>query len=248
MLGKCWLSPSLSISWFLSTGEDEHPLPATVEPVGGHTHPTTPQHPPLPTTASNESLYESCSSQVDPSSPAKPVQSTPTLTLSPCAHVTGSPRPQTEPSATVVKKANGSRIPKNSLVPSRDDVSTPTQATSTLTSPSLTTIKERSHEEEGAEQPGRGGTYTKKQENRGRALARVHIKNTPPLMTRDSPAGPFDAAYTLSPMGAPYLKEGYTPKTLMKMQEEYRARTKGKLVSLAELNKARLVCTNVSPR
>ena len=50
---------------------------------------------------------------------------------------------------------------------------------------------------------------------------------------------PLNAAYNLSPMAVPYLNKAHTPKTLLKLQEEHRTRTKGKLISLTELRNAR---------
>ena len=227
------------------------------EPVeeGNHAVPASHAHPPLPSASSSESLYESCVSEVDPNSPTHKVQSAPPVTevttpsLSPCTRVLELPSCQRNQSATVTKKTGGSKIPKSSvkspMLTRLEEVSTPTlePSASPLTSSALlsssTYLKQR---KDGGEQGG-GSTTVKKLGNKERLLASTHVKSTPPLMDRGSPIGPLNATYTLSPMNVPYLREGYTPKTVMKLQEEYRARTKGKLVSLAELTNSRSVYT-----
>ena len=195
----------------LVTGDNEEPQPTIMEEES-HTVSAPFVHPPLPTTSSNESLYESCVSEVDPNSPANKIQSAPyTPSLSPRTHMLESP-----------------------------DCRQRDQPATLSTSSSLSTIREKSqHMDKG--QKGGGCTIVKKQGNKERVLASTHVKSTPPLINRGSPVGPLNATYTLSPMDAPYLRGGYTPKTVMKLQEEYRARTKGKLVSLAELTKSRSV-------
>lgn len=243
----------------LAPGNNEEPLSTPLELMeeGSHSVPASCAQPPLPSASSSESLYESCVSEVEPNSPIHNVQSTPpvaevtTPSLSPCStRVLELSSCQRDQSATVTKKTSGSKIPRSSVkspVPSQlKDVSTPMLEPSasplTLSAvPSSSTYLKKSQHKDSRHQRG-GCTTVKKLGNKERVLASTHVKSTPPLMDRGSPIGPLNGTYTLSPMNVPYLREGYTPKTVMKLQEEYRARTKGKLVSLADL---RSVCIDV---
>ena len=155
-----------------------------------------------------------------------------------------SPDIQTRASATVVKKP-GSKIPVLRLVksppPTRHlqstkpstSAHTPSLATE---APPLATTHVKSQLEE-REKIGGGGTYVK---NRKRPLDGTHVKGTPSsLISRNSPSGPMNATYRVSPVSVPYLSQGHTPKTILQLQEKLRSQTKGKLVTLAELRNAR---------
>ena len=218
----------------------------------------------LSAVASNESLYESCTSQVDPSSPVPTAQhsspstkTSPSLpeSSSPIDHVTdvdGIPLHQDEVSATVVKKPTN-KSPSQSALPSQQNQDSASPLTWD-TPPSQPTNHVGAREEDDVMEVGE--TFVKKG-NKERALAGTHIKEIPtltiggtPLTVKDTPSCPLDATYRISPLSAPYLSESHTPRTLLRLQEEIRVRTKANLVSLAELRNVRsahfllCVCTH----
>lgn len=219
---------------------------------------SAPAGPSLSAVALTESLYESCVSQVDSNSPPPTVQTPPTKVQSPPL-TTQSPALAKSPSVcvtnvetgesgtdeevlTTVAKKPSSRIPlpvtSKSPLPSRQIRGGPVSPLTMATSTSLAPIQKKTMTSSGHQSGDGGMTYVKKKGEK-RTLAATHINNTPPLMNWGTPVGPLDATYRVSPMAAPYLTEGHTPKTILKLQEEHRARTKGKLVSLEELRNAR---------
>ena len=156
-----------------------------------------------------------------------------------------SPDTQTGKSATVVRKP-GNKIPVLQLIKSplltqrfsqsQDRVSTATTVQDLKSpvashTPSLPT-----------KTPPQATTDVKsKQEDKSgkRRLDGTHSNGTPSsLINRGSPSRPVSATYNVSPVSTPYLQ----------LQEKLRARTGGKLVSLAELRNARsAVCMYLDP-
>ena len=215
-------------------------------------------HVALPISRSSESVYESCVSQLSlvPVAPSPPLTTT-GETPSPFAHEnhddgapdikgitlpesggfdTGSPDAQTGALATNVKKPS-SRIPVLRLVKSplsNQRFSGPRSPSAASPCDSLATTHAKSRQEEKEKAGGGGMTFIKKSKKP------FHAKDTPPsLINRESPTGPFNATYRVSPVDVPYLSKGHTPKTVQQLQERLRSQTKGKLISLEELRKAR---------
>ena len=223
---------------------------------------------PLSASSSSESVYESCVSQQSPvhvASPLSPLTPTGDATSQKSPFVTcedcdvGSLDTQSRESgsleahkggetATVVTKP-ASRIPVlrsvKSPQPSQRFISpkSPTPASplvSVATSPLVSSLE--------TDAPSLATTHVKshrEKENMGATVTSIkkdskHTKGLPPsLINRDSPAGPLNATYRVSPMGVPYLSKGHTPNTIRQLHEKLISQTKGKLISLEELRNAR---------
>ena len=216
-----------------------------------------PHHQPLPASSSSKSVYESCVSQQSPvhtaSSPSTLTstgstisQKSPFVTCedhdkdthgtesreSGGGNDVESPEGQEGKAVATVVTKLASRIPVLRLVKSP----LPSQRLSSPKSPTPASPRD-SLATSPMDAPPLATTYVK---GKKQLLDSTHTKGTPTLLiNRDSPAGPLDATYRVSPMGVPYLSKGHTPNTIRQLQEKLRSQTKGKLISLQELRNAR---------
>lgn len=226
----------------------------------------------LPASSSSETVYESCVSQQSPVR-VSPLTSTGSDAITCEEHDNESldgNGTESKESATVVKKPT-SRIPVLQLVksplpsqrfssgslkspmPASPLLSSPCPATNPMTlsleteAPSLATTHVKKSRREKKENIGTSATSINK--SKKQLVDSPRTKETPSsLINRDSPVGPMNATYRVSPISVPYLSKGHTPRTIQQLQEKLRSQTKGKLISLEELRNARsaiYACTYV---